>query len=102
MAISQQSRYNQGTIVRNMPTSSGQYNITVLRTVPASNSAFSLYIWQAQDRPDTVANRLLGNPHLWWAIFDINPNIIYPLNIPPGTAVRIPTSPIQGQGTLVQ
>jgi hypothetical protein len=49
-----------------------------------------------------VAAQLLGNSSLWWAIFDINPEIIYPLNIPPGTVVRIPNNPVMGQGTLVQ
>lgn len=95
-----QSRYNHGTVTR-MPNSSGTYNLTVLRNVPASNSTFSLYIWRAGDRPDLVASLLLGNPSLWWAIFDINPGMIYPLNIEPGTVVRIPTNPVMGQGTLL-
>jgi hypothetical protein len=101
MSIQQQSRYVQGTVAR-MPDSSGTYNISVLRDVPASSSPFTLYIWQPADRPDTVAARLLGNPQLWWAIFDINPSLIYPLNIPVGTAMKIPINPVMGQGTLVQ
>lgn len=101
MSIALQSRYQQGTLVR-LPDSSGTFNLSVLRTVPASQSSFTLYIWQAGDRPDLVAQEQLGNPSLWWAIFDINPGLIYPLNIAPGTVIRIPTAPVMGQGTLIQ
>lgn len=85
-----------------MPNSSGVYNVSVLRTVPMNNANYRLYIWQAGDRPDLVAAELLGNSTLWWAIFDMNPEIIYPLNVPPGTVVRIPSTPVMGQGTLLQ
>lgn len=101
MPIFPQSRYTQGTLTR-LPNSGGTYNLTVLRTVAGQNVPFSWYIWQNRDRVDVVANRFLGNPHLWWAIFDINPEIIYPLNIPAGTPVRIPSAPVAGQGTTLQ
>jgi len=101
MAISPQSRYTQGTVVR-MPDANGNYNLTVLRTTPAGQADYRLYTWQRGDRPDLVAYEQFGNPALWWAIFDINPELIYPLNVPPGTVVRIPVNPILGQGTLIQ
>jgi hypothetical protein len=102
MAITLQSRYNQGTLIR-VPNSSGVYNLSVVRTVPSTPaSGFRLYVWQPGDRPDVVASNLLGNPELWWSIFDINPELIYPLNITPGTVVRVPINPVMGQGTLVQ
>ncbi len=99
--ITPQSRYTQGTVVR-MPDSEGTYNVSVLRTVRTQIQNFSLYIWQVGDRPDLVAYKTLQNSQLWWAIFDINPEIIYPLRITPGTVVRIPKTPIMGQGTLLQ
>jgi len=103
MSITPQSRYNaQGSSIVRVPNASGTYNLTVLRTVPSSFPSFRLYVWKASDRPDLVAQETLGNPLLWWSIFDINPEIIYPLNIPAGTAVRIPSSPVMGQGTLIQ
>ena len=103
MTILIQSRYNaQGASVVRMPNSEGTYNLTALRTVPASNSPYALYVWKAGDRPDLVAYEKLGNAALWWSIFDINPELIYPLNIPAGTAVRIPAAPVMGQGTLIQ
>jgi hypothetical protein len=100
--LNQQSRYYQGQITR-LPDTSGTYQLSVLRTVPSKAAQnFKLYVWQQTDRPDLVAARLLGNPQLWWEIFDINPEIIYPLNIPAGSVLRIPTTPVQAQGTLYQ
>ena len=99
--ISPQSRYAQGTKTR-LPNANGTYNLSVLRTVPAQTGLYTLYVWKAGDRPDIVASRLLGNPALWWSIFDVNPEIINPLDVPPGTYVRIPNAPVNGQGTLVQ
>jgi hypothetical protein len=100
--IPQQSRYSRGTITR-LQDSSGNYNLSVLRSIPATaNIGFKLYIWKQGDRPDLVAFRLLGDSRLWWSIFDINSEIIYPLLIEPGTIVRIPNNPVMGQGTLNQ
>jgi len=103
MSIDPQSRYSQpsASLVR-VPDSSNTYNLTVFRTVPLASIQFSLYVWQSGDRVDMVAARQYGNPSLWWAIFDINPEIIDPTNIPPGTIVRLPAAPVMGQGTLLQ
>lgn len=100
--ITPQSRYQQSGIVTRVPNSSGTFNLTVFRTVPGGTSSFSLYIWKERDRPDIVSNKTLGDPALWWAIFDINPELIYPLNIAAGTVVRIPLGPATAQATLLQ
>ena len=78
------------------------YSLSVLRTVPPSTAVYNLYVWKPGDRPDTVASAQLGNSGLWWAIFDYNPELIYALNIPPGTIIRIPVGPVVGHGSLVQ
>jgi hypothetical protein len=101
MSINAQSRYQLGTITR-MPNSTGTYNLTALRSIQAITTSYSLYVWKAGDRADLVAYRLLGNPSLWWSIFDINPELINPLNVPAGTLVRIPRGTVMGQGTLIQ
>lgn len=101
LPIPYSSRYSQGTLTR-LSNSGGVYNLTVLRTVPQSTANYKLYTWKPGDRPDTVANSQLGDPLLWWAIFDYNPEIIYPIGVPPGTVVRIPVNPVVGHGTLVQ
>jgi nucleoid-associated protein YgaU len=89
--IANGSRYQSGTVVR-MLDSNGVAQISVLRSVPAQAIQYSLYTWQQGDRPDSVAAKTLGDPSLWWEIFDINPELINPLNIPPGTIIRIPLS----------
>ena len=42
------------------------------------------------DRLDLLAHRLLGDARLWWIIADYN-DIFWPLDIEPGTALRIPS-----------
>lgn len=95
------SRYAQGFQSR-LADYMGTYQLAVLRTVPPILVQFHLYLWGAQDRPDTVAFDALGDSQLWWWIFDINPEVIDPFNVPPGTVVRIPNGPPSGQGTLLQ
>jgi hypothetical protein len=103
MPILPNSRYTTGSTISKLPNGAGIYNISVLRTIPNSGSiSFSLYVWKQGDRPDTVAAAKLSNPQLWWAIFDFNPEFIYPLSIPPGSIIRIPVGPILGQGSNYQ
>ena len=44
------------------------------------------------DRLDALANKYLGDSQLWWQILDINPEVINPFNITPGTQLRIPNA----------
>ena len=86
-----------------MADANGVYQQSVIRSVPAvSDYSFRLYVWVSGDRPDLVAYETLGNSSLWWAILDINPELINPQSIPAGTVVRIPVQPVLGQGTLIQ
>ena len=103
MSVPPQSRYALNSSIVKMPNSSGTYDLRFfvqcrvvvfrLRCTPGGQGSV-----QAQ----LVAAQLLGNPALWWAIFDINPEIIDPLNVPAGAIVRIPATPVMGQGTLLQ
>jgi hypothetical protein len=104
MSILAGSRYNDenSTSVVRVPDASGVYQQTVLRTVPLVQTSYSLYVWQTGIRPDIAASEALNDPLLWWAIFDVNPEILDPLNVPAGTLVRIPRAPLQGQGTQIQ
>jgi hypothetical protein len=42
------------------------------------------------DRIDLLAHRYLGDVRLWWIICDYN-DIFFPLELPPGTDLRIPS-----------
>jgi nucleoid-associated protein YgaU len=63
----------------------------VLRSFPSYKVTYFSYTWVETDRLDRVALRFLGAPTLWWQIMDVNPEIIDPLNIVPGTVLRIPS-----------
>ena len=42
------------------------------------------------DRIDLLAHRYLGDARLWWIICDYN-DIFFPLELQPGTDLRIPS-----------
>jgi hypothetical protein len=50
----------------------------------------SYYVWKASDRIDRLAAEHLGSPDLYYRILDLNPEIIDPHHIEPGTKVRLP------------
>lgn len=50
----------------------------------------SYYVWRAGDRIDKLASEHLGSPDLYYRILDLNPEIIDPHHIEPGTKVRLP------------
>jgi nucleoid-associated protein YgaU len=52
--------------------------------------SYTEYTWTVGDNLDYLAAVFLGNPKLWWQIMDINPTISNPLEIEPGTVIRIP------------
>lgn len=102
MALSPSSRYWDGVVFR-AQDSSGQFQVSIFRPVqPNLSVPYRLYVWGANDRPDTVAATFLGDPQSWWQIFDINPHIIDPTNVPVGTVVRVPFISQHTQGTVLQ
>jgi len=42
------------------------------------------------DRPDLLAHRYLGRADLWWIICDYN-DIFFPMELEPGSVLRIPS-----------
>lgn len=48
------------------------------------------YVWRAGDRIDRIAAARLGSPDQYHRILDLNPEIIDPHRIEPGTQVRLP------------
>lgn len=49
------------------------------------------YMWEFGDRLDRLSSEHLGDDMLWWIIAFVN-EISYPLGIPVGTVIKIPTS----------
>lgn len=86
------SRYVDGRIFKVWNSRKTQYDLTVFREWPTYVQSFLIYEWVETDRLDNIAARFLGDPSQWWVIMDINPEIIDPNEIPPGTQLRIPNA----------
>ena len=84
------SRYVDGNIVVPFRPISNTYEYSVYRTWPVYSSNFYYFLVNEVDRIENIAALRLGNPTFWWKIMDINPEILNPFEIPPGTLLRIP------------
>jgi nucleoid-associated protein YgaU len=86
------SRYADGWVYVANDARTGSYQNTVRRTFPTKTNRFHTYTWLAGDRIDQVSYLFLGDPAVWWKIMDINPEIVNPFSITPGTVLRIPNA----------
>jgi hypothetical protein len=84
------SRYVDGPLFKAYDSRTNTYELTVLRVFPSYNVDYFSYTWVETDRLDRIALRFLGASTLWWQIMDINPEILDPSTIAPGTVLRIP------------
>lgn len=86
------SRYADGKIFKAWHAHKQEYHLTVFREFPSYVQSYFIYEWVETDRLDNLATRYFGDPALWWEILDINPEIINPITIAPGTQIRIPNA----------
>lgn len=84
------SRYADGLLYKAYDSRTGKYQLAVERTWPSYVSSFFWHYWVETDRLDNLALRYVGKSNLWWRIMDINPEIVDPFSIAPGTPIRIP------------
>jgi len=89
--IERVSRYYDGPLAQIKQKYTGNYTIAVYRRFPEARSVkFVEYTWVDGDSFGALAKVYLGNSKYWWEILEINPEIIDPINIAPGTVIRIP------------
>jgi hypothetical protein len=86
------SRYATASLFKAWDARKQQYNLTAFRRFPSYTTKYFIYQWVETDRLDNVANKFLNNPNFWHKILDINPEIIDPTVIEPGTLIRIPNA----------
>lgn len=86
------SRYSDSIIFKAWDSRKAQYNLTCFRRFPTYTKKYFMYELVENDRLDNLANRFLSNPGLWYTILDINPEIIDPTILTPGTQIRIPSA----------
>jgi len=90
MTIYLDSRYSDGTLFKGKDARNNTYVTTVYRYWPTYLKNVVMYEVKEVDRIEDIAVRYLGNPSLWWKIMDLNPEVLDPFNITPGTLLRIP------------
>ena len=85
------SRYADGTFGVVADRHAEQPTLHVFRNfnVP-DNVKYYVYTIKSGDRVDVLASTIYGKPELWHKIMDVNPNILDPFSIAPGTVIRIP------------
>lgn len=86
------SRYADGTIFKAWNARKKQYDLTVFREYSEYTQSYFIYEWKETDRLDNLATRYMGDSSMWWEIMDINPEILDPTSITPGTQIRIPNA----------
>lgn len=59
------------------------------RKAPTSRQ-YTLYTSRQGDTLESIAFKHLGDSRRYWEIADINPQILFPLDIDAGTVVRLP------------
>lgn len=90
--ITSDSRYANSTVFLAYNAKNQQYDVTAMRVFPQLSTEFFWYTWRSSDRIDQLAQDLLGDGNSWWKIMDINPDVLNPFNIAPGTQIRVPTN----------
>lgn len=84
------SRYADGPLFKANDARDGSYRLTVFREWPTYISKFYLYEVVETDRIANIAYKFLGQSERWYEIMDLNPEIIDPFTLTPGTMLRIP------------
>ena len=91
MSIERVSRYYDGALVQSPNKYTGAYEISVFRKFPKSIQVkYVSYTWVDGDSLGQIAKNYNIGSKYWWEIMEINPEILDPFNIAPGTVLRIP------------
>lgn len=89
--ITSDSRYADSSMFLAYNPKGQRYDVAAMRVFPQRESEFFWYTWRSGDRIDLLAQDLLGDGNSWWKIMDLNPEVLNPFNIAPGTQLRVPT-----------
>jgi hypothetical protein len=84
------SRYIDGTLFKANDARDGSYQLTVFRAWPTYKERFYFYEVVETDRIANLSVKFLGHANLWYKIMDLNPEVLDPFSLKPGTLLRIP------------
>jgi hypothetical protein len=88
MTVYRGSRYQNSTVVS--VDVDGVGRPTVLRANAAPAPGTRSIVADDATNLQQLAAVYLGNAELWWQIADLNPTVLYPDSIAPGTTLVIP------------
>jgi len=89
--IERVSRYYDGTLAQTPNKYTGVYEISVFRAFPNTSTVkYITYTWKDGDTLAALAERYGSGVNFWWEIMDINPQILDPFTITPGTIIKVP------------
>lgn len=89
--IERVSRYYDGPLAQTQHKYTNQYIISVFRKFPQSKQvSYIQYTWKEGDSLARIAKNYGVGPKYWWEIMEINPEIMDPFAIEPGTVLRVP------------
>lgn len=84
------SRYER-TVIGFAPDHNGEYRQTMFVSPHKGNPVrFREYVVKVGDRIDVLAYKHLGDSRKWWRIANLNPGVLSPALLRPGTVIRIP------------
>lgn len=85
------SRYEKSVVARVL-LSNGRVEQALFtsRVLGRKTVVYNQRTMAAGERLDAWAERLYGDPKLWWVIAKANPDLFYPDNAPMGTVLRFP------------
>lgn len=85
------SRYYDGPLLQTKSKYTNDYVISVFRAFPQSKEVtYIAHVWQEGDTLASLADTYGVGSKYWWEIMDINPDIIDPFTIEPGTIIKVP------------
>lgn len=85
------SRYSTSKVAA-VPDAAGVYHATIYPRSPLASFRYQVYRVKFGDRMETIAAVALGDSELWWRVAQLNPELLYPNDLEPGTIIRIPTA----------
>ncbi len=89
--IERVSRYYDGPIAQTQDKYTTAYSISVFRKFPDKKTVnFLDYTWVEGDSLSAISEKYSKGAKYWWELMDINPEILDPFNITPGTIIRVP------------
>lgn len=78
------SRYYDGTLAQEGD------DILVFRNFPKTQTLRMFgHTWVEGTRVEVVADKFIGDVYLWHEVMDLNPSILDPWSIAPGTVIRV-------------